>query len=290
MHFSMTCTKMLLAVGVIALVTSPARGQRPTFYDDDPIARVEDTRDASNVQPKSVNLVYDEARNLFGNPGDPDMNRRAMSINTVDEVPDSSWFTNRILGNTPLGVDDVVRGPDTGNGPAAGRWTVASGKSDGITPGFTIRDSVGDLWFIKFDPPKWREMASGAEVIVTKLFHALGYHVPENHITTLTRDNLVIGDRATITAADGGDRRLTGNDVDRLLRMAAQERDGSYRVLGSKGLDGRVIGPFLYAGTRPDDPNDIVPHEHRRELRALRVFAAWTNHASAYARSRKSTA
>lgn len=283
MHFSMTCTKMLLAVGVIALVTSSARGQRPTFYDDDPIARVEDTRDASNVQPKSINLVYNEARNLFGNPGDPDMNRRAMSINTVDEVPDSSWFTNRILGNTPLGVDDVVRGPDTGNGPAAGRWAVASGKSDGVTPGFTILDSVGDTWFIKFDPPKWREMASGAEVIVTKLFHALGYHVPENHIATLTRDNLVISDLASITAADGGERRLTSNDVERLLRMAAQEPDGSYRVLASKSLDGSAIGPFLYAGTRPDDPNDIVPHEHRRELRALRVFAAWTNHADSKA-------
>ncbi len=27
-----------------------------------------------------------------------------------------------------------------------------------------------------------------------------------------------------------------------------------------------------------DDPNDIYPHEHRRELRAARVFAAWVNH------------
>ena len=30
-------------------------------------------------------------------------------------------------------------------------------------------------------------------------------------------------------------------------------------------------------GTRPDAPNDIVAHEHRRELPALRVFGAWAN-------------
>ena len=283
MRITTTSTKVpvlrwLFTAGAVGLASFAVSGQGRKFYSDDPIARVEDTRDASNVQPKSINLIYDETINMFGNPGDPDMNRRAMSINTIDEVPDSSWFTNRIIGRTPMSVDDVARGPDTGKGPAPGKWTLASGKSDGITPGFTILDSAGDRWFIKFDPPKWREMASGAEVAVTKLFHALGYNVPENHIAKLTRDNLVIDDRSTITAADGGERRLTDGDVDRLLRMAAQEPDGSYRVIASKAVAGKPVGPFLYAGTRPDDPNDIVPHEHRRELRALRVFSAWTNH------------
>jgi hypothetical protein len=272
-----TAARLSAIFAAVALFTIAPRTQSPRFFSDDPITRIVDSQDASGVRPKNVNLVYDEARNLFGSPGDPDMNRRALSINTIDEVPDSSWFTNRI-GSRPMTAEEVAKGPDTSTGPAPGQWTLASGKSDGITPGFTILDSAGERWFIKFDPPKWREMASGAEVAVTKIFHALGYHVPENYIASLERENLVLNEKSRITASDGGERQLTSSDVDRLLRMAARESDGSYRVVASKALAGRPVGPFLYVGTRPDDPNDIVPHEHRRELRGLRVFAAWTNH------------
>jgi len=247
------------------------------YYRDDPIAREPESRDASRVQPWDIGLMYELTENLFVTSRYQPTNTRAGNINTIDEVPDSTWFTNRI-GARPMTVEEVAKGPDTGTGPAPGVWTITSGKSDGVTPGFTIRDTKNDLWFIKFDPPKYPEMASGAEAAVTKLYYALGYHVPENHVTKLTREGLVLNEKSRITAVDGAERRLTTRDLERLLGMAAQDPDGSYRVIASKAVEGKPVGPFLYAGMRSDDPNDVIPHENRRELRALRVFAAWTNH------------
>jgi hypothetical protein len=48
--------------------------------------------------------------------------------------------------------------------------------------------------------------------------------------------------------------------------------------MASRLLPGTPIGPFEYHGTRADDPNDLIPHEHRRDLRALRTLCAWLGH------------
>ena len=264
-----------LAVLTVA-AAGAALGAGQKFYRDDPLWRDPESQDATAVRTVDLSQQYDFVENTFLNAGDR-TDKRAVNINTVDEVPDSSWFTNRI-GREALSVEQLVRGPDTGSGPAPGAWKIVAAKSEGITPGLTIRDSAGDLYFVKFDPPSNPEMASGAEVISTKLFHAFGYHTPENYVASIRRDGLIIEAGTTIDDVDGRPQALTERELEDLLEKAARHEDGSYRVIASKALPGKPLGHFRYYGTRPDDPNDIFPHEHRRELRGLAVFAAWLNH------------
>lgn len=268
--------RLAVVVVIAAGLVAGLRGATPTYFPDDPIAVDPETRHVTAIAPREISDPFDFVENTFLKPADT-TNQRAVNVNTIDEVPDSSWFTNRV-GTTPLAVDDYVRGPNVSGGPVPGPWTIVSGKSDGITPGFTVRDSAGTTWFIKFDPPSNPEMATGAEIISTRLFWALGYHVPENYLAVLDPATLDVHATATMRDAVGKKHPLTREGVDRLLAQGARQADGRYRVIASRALPGTPVGPFRYHGTRPDDPNDIFPHEHRRELRGLRAFAAWLNH------------
>ena len=266
-----TCTVFAAAVAVLSL-----NGAGQKFYNDDPIWRDPETQNVTGIKPVDISQQYDFIENTFKNVGDR-TDKRAVNINTVDQVPDSSWFTNRV-GREAWTIDRYVRGANTSNGPVPGEWKVIGAKSEGVTPGLTIRDSAGDMYFIKFDPPTNPEMASGAEVISTKFFYAFGYHTPENYLATLKRESLKIEPQTEVADQDGRMRPMDEESLDALLERAAQHPDGTYRVIASKALPGRPLGHFRYYGTRPDDPNDIHPHEHRRELRGLSVFAAWLNH------------
>ena len=99
------------------------------------------------------------------------------------------------------------------------------------------------------------------------------------YLAELNADRLRISEKATVfDPLVGKRRRFTRRDINNVLRRAARQPNGTYRVLASRFADGKPLGNFRYYGTRPDDPNDIVPHEHRRELRGARVFGAWLNH------------
>ena len=266
----------LLLVAAIVSCAQAVFTKPPHFYPDDPIAREPEPYDASKAQPYSLGNMYEMVVNLFVTSRYEPSGTRAQNINTIDEVPDSSWFTNRV-GTTTVSIQDLVRGPNVGPPPDPSRWVIVREKTAGAHPGFTARDAKGETWFLEFDPPYFPEGATGAAEVATKFFWALGYNQVESFLTTFDPRRAEFDPNATIRRPSGARTAFTQDDVDAILERVARRADGTYRVIAGRLIRGKILGPFQYDGTRPDDPNDIVPHEHRRELRALHVFGAWTN-------------
>lgn len=211
-------------------------------------------------------------RALSGRP------REALNVTALDEVDDSSWFTNR-NHRVPLTPQQVARGPNTNDGPDTSQvWRVTSAKVEGVTPGFTIKDARGDRYVIKLDAAGHRELNSAAEIISTRLFHAAGYHVPENHITWFRPERLELADKVSFTDKAGNKRAMTPQDLAQIIDAVELGADGTVRAVASRFLRGKILGPFRYEGVRLDDDNDVIPHQHRRELRGLQVISAWLNH------------
>ena len=245
------------------------------FYPDDPVWRDADTRDIPPVAEFDLSKSYEFLNETF--VGSVRSRGPALNVNTLGEVPDSSWFTNR-LGRHDMTIDEVVRGPNQVDGPAPGTWHVSGRPDSGITPKFTIRDARGDTYLLKLDPAKFPELPSSVEVISTKIFHAIGYHVPEDFIVTFDLSRLDVLPGAKIRTESGSKRLIDMTDVEQWLKNTPRTANGLIRALASRYVPGKVVGQFRYTGVRPDDPNDIYPHERRRELRGMRVFAAWLNH------------
>jgi hypothetical protein len=263
-------------VFTIGVLTSGASTQSPRFYPDDPIARAPESQDASKAAAYEQSQMYELLSNLFVNARRDPSGLRAQNLNTIDEVPDSSWFTNRI-GSRPMSVDELVRAGNVGAPPDPSKWVVVREKTSGAHPGFTATDARGETWFLEFDPPYFAAGPTSAVAIASKIFWALGYNQVESFLTTFDPKNASIDPKATVRRPNGTRTRLSQDDVDAILESVARNADGTYRVIAGRLLPGRILGGYQYVGTRPDDPNDLVPHEHRRELRALRVFGAWTN-------------
>jgi hypothetical protein len=266
----------LLTGTIMVAAVSVATATGPRFFADDPIAREPECCDASGAVEADVSLLYDLSYNLFATSRREPSNTRAQNINTIGEVPDSGWFTNRILPRRGSAAE-LTRGPNTGPAPNPERWVLVREKSSGYAPGFTARDGNGETWFLSFDPPDAPEGATAAMTVASKIFWALGYNQIETFITSVDPRKLTIDPTATMRRPNGKRTPFTKSDLEAVFERAARNTDGTYRAAAGRLLPGKVLGPFRYEGTRSDDPNDIVPHEHRRELRALRVFGAWTN-------------
>ena len=279
---------VVICAGVAARPVGPPLRDAPIVWHED------DRQDVPQPEPRRVNRtragvdaglfqpisrLFDPVRFVRWIAGGFTRNATPLAgnVNAVDEVPNSSWFTNRI-GLFPVNPADAARGPASDGPPAAeGVWTVSS-KSEGVTPGFTIRDARGRRFLLKFDPPGFPETSSAAGVITGRILHAAGYNVPADMIVTVRRTQLVVGEGVTYDPPEGPRRAMTEADLDAILAGVDQATDGNWRALASRFLDGAPVGPFDWRGRRKDDANDRIDHEHRRELRAFRMFAAWLCH------------
>ena len=282
-RFRACAAAALVASGIAILHAQSLEQLAPgakRFYADDPLWRDDDMRNIPPPAEHDLSKSSEFVANTFG-----DTARSfgpALNVNTLGEVPDSSWFTNR-LGRYDMTIDEIIRGPNQVDGPASGQWQVTGRPDSGITPKFTIRDARGDTYLIKLDPPSNPELPSSVEIISTKIFHAIGYHVPEDFIVHFDLSRLSVAPGAKIRNNSGDRVPIQPGDVERWLRRVPKRADGSIRAVASRYVPGKVVGQYMYTGRRSDDSNDIYPHERRRELRGLRVFAAWLNHDDARA-------
>lgn len=209
----------------------------------------------------------------------PSPGRRARGVNALDEVPDSTWFTNRI-GVRDMSPEEVAGGPCEGEGPEQHKpWTIHGNKSAGTEVGFIVTDARGVKYGIGFDMPELPEAETGTAVVVNRLLWAFGYNVPDDRIAYVRADELVVAPDATIKDSQGRKlRRLERDEVDRQLAKVAHAPDGSMRVLASRWLGGESLGGTLPSGVRRGDPNDRIPHEDRRDLRGQYPLFAWVQH------------
>ena len=206
----------------------------------------------------------------------------AVNVNSMDEVADSSWFVSRI-GRGNYTAADVTSGYCSSDGnvldpkSGAGTWIIDQGKSNGANPGFRVNIPGVGKFMLKSDPKEQPERATGATSIASRIYYAAGYWAPCDSVVYFDPAVLKLKPGLTVTDNTGVTKPFDEAALKKLL-AGASHRGELVRMVASRWLPGRTVGPFTYAGTRKDDPADVIPHEHRRDLRGAKLFAAWTSH------------
>ena len=265
---------------LLLVLAAAATLQAQKFYPDDPLLAEPPPRDAGKPARRKLSDWYDLFWHILATPGEKQPKSgppiRARNVNTLGDPMDGAWYVRRHFWRR-MTIEELRRGAG-GAAPPVFPWTVVAAKGEGITPGFTVIDATKRRFFIKLDPASNPEMMTAAEVVSARFFHALGYHVADEYIVEFDPKDLRIQDRLTFVNQHGIERPFTPRNLTELLLKAPRLPGGRYRAVASLALEGQPLGPFRWFGTRADDPNDTIPHEHRRELRAAHVFFAWLAH------------
>ena len=114
----------------------------------------------------------------------------AGGANTLGEVMDGPWYVNRHAARR-FSREELLRGAGNDHPPSLNAaWAALVVNPTGLRPGILIRDAKDDIYLLRFDPPDRPELATGAQMVSSRLFHALGYHVLENYLVGFDRRQL----------------------------------------------------------------------------------------------------
>ncbi len=259
-------------VVLIAMLAGCRSAVTARFADRPIVQRSDDARPIAEPEERAFYAKFYLSDALVFNPMFDGLDRLprgpAADTNAMDEVPDSTWFTNRI-GVRAVAPAEAVHGAET-VGPPVPPFQVIKAKRGGANPGFIATDSRGTKYLIKFDTAANPGQQTATNAIVQRIFWTLGYFTPADYVVHFRRDQLAIAPKLR--------GKINDADVDVMLKAASHRADGAFRATASQLLDGIPKAGWPERGRRSDDPNDRVRHEQRRVIRGLRVFAAWLNH------------
>ena len=208
----------------------------------------------ADFQPSTLSPLHIYTRNMYFVPARDilllDPVRRAVFGSPAwnadgHEVPDGSFYTNRLPEE--LTPERVARGPCT-EPPPEPPFTVIKKKSVGATAGFIGRDARGREYLFKPDDRCYPELGSGANVIASRIYWALGYHVPAEYVVTVsgTGDPAFEGRRASASAMIEGGKGHIAFDALRYRRE----------------LRGLGLAAAWVNDTDRNDHNTLVVFEH----------------------------
>ena len=267
---------MVVAVGAVLAA------QAPRFYPDDPLANEPRPLAVNEPQRRALSALLETVSSNLRTRGQrhpADGVLESQGVNTLGGVMDGDWYVNR-HGTRRMMLAELQRGPGHDRPPdMTAAWRVLVVKRFGVNPGLLVSDARRDLFILRFDPIGAEGLATGAQVVASQFFFALGYHVAENYIVRFDRPRLVGDETGQTVSSAGHARPLVAEDIDQFLKAVPEGPGRIYRAVATRIPEGRMalLGPYQMWGTRSDDPNDTVPHEHRRDLRGMFVFAAWLN-------------
>ena len=250
----------MLALVAIAIGIGRGQAAAQRFYPDDPLLREPTPLPAPDPLRRNLSVVLEAMSATFSRNGDRHPGKQviaAQGVNTLGEVLDGAWYVNR-HGRTRMSLEELQRGSGNGQPPSmAGPWHVLLLKYQELRPLLVFRDSNDRVFLLRFDSREAPELATGAEMISSRFFHALGYYVPETYLAVFERERLVVETNATVVTSNAGVRALLPQHIDRFLDLrAARERQAlpRRRIASPHGrrFAGRSVPAVRHPQRRPE--------------------------------------